>query len=108
MSYSLAQTIANVTKWKTSAGKSRYLRYLNGERLTLKESIAAKCAECCNGFEDGRGDCGIEACPLYPFTPGSKKPAAKRSTGGRSFPVRLVNKPHGATEGTKPVGSTGG
>ncbi|MCC8194794.1 MAG: hypothetical protein LIP28_09145 [Deltaproteobacteria bacterium] len=52
-----------------SSGRTQYLRYLNGEKLTHKEAVHAKCAECCGGYADGRQDCGIPACPLYQFMP---------------------------------------
>lgn len=53
----------------TSSGRTQYLRYLNGEELTYREAVLAKCAECCCGYVDGRYDCGIPACPLYQFMP---------------------------------------
>jgi len=95
----LEQLIANVRKWKTSAGKTRYLKYLTGEKLSYKQAITAKCAECRNGFEDGLGtDCGIQTCPLYPFSPWSLKPADKRAVKPRSLPVRHAGEAPGATE----------
>lgn len=50
-----------------SSGRTQYLRYLHGEKLTHMQGIQAKCAECCGGYADGRYDCGIPACPLYQF-----------------------------------------
>ena len=41
--------------------------YENGEKLTLKQSILAKCCECMGKYVDGKMDCGISECPLYPF-----------------------------------------
>ena len=61
--------INSVAGWLESSGKTNYMRYLNGERLSCKEAILAKCAECCAGYHDGRMDCGMNDCPLYPFMP---------------------------------------
>ena len=55
--------------WPTSSGKTQYLRYLQGVKLTHMEAVLAKCAECCCGYVDGRYDCEIPACPLYQFMP---------------------------------------
>ena len=52
-----------------SSGKTQYLRYLQGEKLTHMQGILAKCAECNCGYVDGRHDCEIPICPLYPFMP---------------------------------------
>ena len=53
----------------TSAGRTHYLQFLNGKKLTHKGSILAKCYECEGGYSDGRYDCELPACPLYPFMP---------------------------------------
>jgi len=48
-----------------------------GERLTQRQMILAKCCECCGNYADGRIDCAIPECPLYPVMPyGSIKRAA--------------------------------
>ncbi len=52
-----------------SAGRTQYLRYLRGEKLTYKQAVVAKCAECCNGYVDGRYDCEVPSCPLYNSMP---------------------------------------
>lgn len=38
-------------------------------RLTKNQMCKAKCYECSGGFTDGRLDCMIPACPLYPQMP---------------------------------------
>lgn len=48
-------------------GKNELLKHLNGETLTARQSIRGKCYECMGYFADGKCDCKIEACPLYPF-----------------------------------------
>jgi hypothetical protein len=57
----------NVSKFPASSGKTKMLKYLSGRRLTRGEAIVAKCFECMNGYIDGRIDCEIYDCPLYPF-----------------------------------------
>ena len=65
-----ARRIKNVKEdWKTSTGKTHYLRYLAGKKLTRGQAIAAKCSECSNGYPDGKKDCLVPACPLYPWMP---------------------------------------
>ncbi len=64
-------------------GKSELINYLKGDRLTHKEAIRAKCYECMCCFIDGRQDCGIPGCPLYPFmifNPAKKEPRRKKLT----------------------------
>ena len=70
----------SVEGWMTSSGKSYYLQYLNNEHLTARQAIIAKCAECCAGYHDGRNDCGMRDCPLYPFMPYGKIKQAFRRT----------------------------
>jgi len=54
---------------KTSAGRTQYLRFLNGEKLTYREAMLAKCYECDGGHSDGRYDCEVPTCSLYPYMP---------------------------------------
>ena len=50
-------------------GKSEYLKWQKGERLTRKKALLAHCYEC-NGQEDGGVDClGGKTCPLYQYFP---------------------------------------
>lgn len=60
-----------------NAPGNRYLKmYMEGKSLTLKQASLAKCAECMNGFIDGKNDCEMNGiCPLYPFMPYRKEPA---------------------------------
>ena len=53
----------------TAQGKTELLKYLGEGKVTRKEAILAKCYECTNGYADGKVDCGIESCPLYPYMP---------------------------------------
>ncbi len=50
-------------------GQKELKKHENGERLTLKQMILAKCCECMGKYIDGRSDCFIPECPLYPKMP---------------------------------------
>uniref|UniRef100_A0A6H1ZYS8 Uncharacterized protein n=1 Tax=viral metagenome TaxID=1070528 RepID=A0A6H1ZYS8_9ZZZZ len=45
------------------------VKYLYGERLSRGQAMAAKCADCMGYFSDGRVDCEIPECPMYPYMP---------------------------------------
>ena len=47
-------------------------KYLLGERLTQRQAIIAKCSDCMVGYADGKNDCQIPECPLYPYQPYQK------------------------------------
>jgi len=67
----------------TSGGMTVYLKYLSGKRLTNKQAIMAKCFDCCGYYADGRQDCGIKVCPLYPLMPYGE--AVKQARQGRLY-----------------------
>lgn len=50
-------------------GVKELKRYLDGDRLTQRQAIIAKCADCTNYYGDGKVDCLIPDCPLYLFMP---------------------------------------
>ncbi|MCJ7443468.1 MAG: hypothetical protein MUO26_02875 [Methanotrichaceae archaeon] len=51
-------------------GSKDLARYIKtGEQLQRSIAIRAKCAECTANYADGRYDCEICKCPLYPFMP---------------------------------------
>jgi hypothetical protein len=52
-----------------SAGKTAMLKHLNGETLTQRQGIIAKCADCLGYYDDGKVDCRMPHCPLYPWMP---------------------------------------
>jgi hypothetical protein len=37
------------------------------------EAMKAKCRDCMCDYTDGRKECGIRTCPLYPWTPYRKQ-----------------------------------
>jgi hypothetical protein len=63
--------IEEVEKYGTQArGKKELLDYLkNGKIPSLRQAIIMKCYDCCAFYVDGRLDCGVDECPLYPFMP---------------------------------------
>lgn len=50
-------------------GIKEFKSYQNGSKLSLKKAILAKCAECMNFYADGRIDCEVKECPIYPWMP---------------------------------------
>ena len=53
----------------TSTGRNAIIKYFEGESITRKEAILAKCFDCMNMYADGRIDCECDSCPLYHFMP---------------------------------------
>jgi len=64
---------------KTARGQKEILKHLSGQKLTFKQAIYAKCYDCMNYFSDGKIDCKIPSCPLYPFM-AYKENREKKST----------------------------
>lgn len=55
---------------KSAQGKNEYLNYLkNRQRLSPLKAIKANCYQCMNSYMDGKVDCRVADCPLYPFMP---------------------------------------
>ncbi len=44
-------------------------KYLMGEVLTARQTVLARCYDCCCGYVDGKLDCHIKTCPCYFFMP---------------------------------------
>ena len=61
--------LSAVSAWPASSGRDRYAEFLRGASLGRAAAMLAKCAECCHGYADGRRDCRMPACPLYPWMP---------------------------------------
>jgi hypothetical protein len=57
------------TKGIKARGGKESKKHLEGDKLTHKQAILAKCYDCMNGYLDGKMDCGIKDCPLYPVMP---------------------------------------
>ena len=52
---------------KGRSGKSDYIKYLKGGRITRNQAIKAKCYDCQGMGESGV--CEMSYCALYPYTP---------------------------------------
>jgi len=50
-------------------GRAEYEKFKKGKSLTRHQSIIAKCYECMCHYADGRVDCEVVGCPLYPYHP---------------------------------------
>lgn len=54
---------------KTARGQRELIKHLEGHCLTLRQAIYAKCYDCTGFHADGKVDCCMPGCPLYPFMP---------------------------------------
>jgi hypothetical protein len=54
---------------QTRGGPTLLDAHRAGIRLTQRQGILAKCADCMGRYVDGRVDCRVPACPLYPWQP---------------------------------------
>lgn len=71
---------------KTAKGKKEILKHLAGGKLTPKQAIQAKCFDCTGYFADGKHDCQMPKCSLYPFmTFKSNKQTSHNSQNMDSF-----------------------
>lgn len=61
--------IEEVDKGMMARGKNELLSHLSGEDLTARQAILAKCYDCLGYMVDGKEDCKMPLCPLYPFMP---------------------------------------
>jgi hypothetical protein len=69
----------------SSQGVTLLRRYAQGTRLTARQSILAQCCVCLGYYVDGREDCQMPSCPLYPYMPyrvGRKKYTTKIKESG--------------------------
>ena len=57
---------------KSGQGNSEYVKYLSGNKITVRQAVRAKCFDCLGMYADGRIDCETATCALYPFHPYNK------------------------------------
>ena len=57
----------------TAQGKSEYIEYLEGKRLSYKQRCLAQCYYCMGFYKDGKKNCGCKSCPLYTIMPYAKE-----------------------------------
>lgn len=64
-------------------GRRELVRHLEGGKVTQQQAIRAKCYECNGYYADGKGECAMPDCPLYPFMPynPNRKRVGKQKTG---------------------------
>ena len=58
-----------LAKGKEARGKKELTRHTKGEKNTLRQATLAKCYDCTCGYADGKVDCTLKLCPLYPWMP---------------------------------------
>lgn len=56
----------------SSGGRQNTIKYLSGDMLSARQSIISHCFDCSGGYVDGRNDCEVPWCSLYPFMPYGK------------------------------------
>lgn len=86
--------IEAIKKSMPLSARKHLLAHMEGRRITVRQAVAAKCFECMNGFIDGRQDCAIPDCPLYPWMPFNPNKPAKtaRKTDFKPFGRPFVPK----------------
>ena len=63
-----------------NAPGNKYLKmFMENKPITLKQACLAKCAECMNGFIDGKNDCGMNGTSHYIVLCHIEKRKIKRS-----------------------------
>jgi len=65
-------TIRQLDTVPNSTGRELLKKYLTGTVLTNAQSVKAKCCECSGFYIDGKKDCEVYTCPLYPYMPYGK------------------------------------
>lgn len=58
-------------------GRSEIIKHIDGKRLTQRQAILAKCYDCSGYFADGKLDCKMPHCPIYPWMPYKGVPESK-------------------------------
>lgn len=75
-------------------------QYNLGKKLSAFQSCLAKCAECMCHFADGREDCRIPRCPIYPRMPYRIKNKAvgisELNESGTNRPKKVLSPAHKA------------
>ena len=61
------ERIKEVESAPLAKGKTEYLKWLHGERLSRKEAMDANCYICMGYYIDGRIECNIQLCPMRDY-----------------------------------------
>lgn len=67
---------------KKAKGQKELMKHLEGNSLTLRQAVLAKCYDCSGFYSDGKNDCCMPGCSLYPFAPFNAN-RVKKVTGRR-------------------------
>jgi len=59
-------------------GQKEDHKHREGKRNSPKSAIRAKCYQCMCSYDDGREECGIATCALYPYMPYTQKSVERR------------------------------
>ncbi len=89
----------------SSRGKTALLKHWKGEHLTQRQAILAKCCDCTGYHVDGRLDCRVAACALYPWMPFRDDRKRPRSTSGNAShgrPSEAAGRERGDAAGAAP------
>lgn len=66
----MTNRILEIRKYgKAAKGQKELLKHLSGEKLTFKQAIYARCYDCMGMYADGKRDCNMPHCALFPFNP---------------------------------------
>lgn len=79
---------------KAFQGKNELLSHLNKEKITIRNAVKAKCYDCMGWYSDGRQDCKITKCPLYPWMPYKEGGARKREMSAEQKKEAAVRLKH--------------
>ena len=69
MKYATDNSFASIQFGITAKGRIELLKHIQGKKLTYRQMVLAKCYECNAGYTDGKVDCQVPGCPLYPKMP---------------------------------------
>jgi len=75
---------------KTARGQKELMKHLANHVLTLRQAVYAKCYDCCGFYADGKNDCCMPGCPLYPFMAYNEN--RLRKVTGRTMTAALKEK----------------
>lgn len=59
-------------------GVKEQAMHVEGKRLTLRQAALAHCSDCMGRYADGRQDCAMPKCAMYPWMPYGSRPAPKK------------------------------
>lgn len=62
-------------------GRKELRAHKEGQRLTQRQAIYAKCFDCLGGYIDGKIDCNMPHCSLYAWMPYKGKKEVKNDVG---------------------------